>query len=47
MDTTSEKGENHIIKEYNLETRQWESSHDMKQSSERRNEKNINEDEKT
>jgi hypothetical protein len=32
MDNTSETGQSHIIKEYNLETRQWESSHDFKQS---------------
>jgi len=41
MDNISETGETHIIKEYNLETRKWESSHDMKQSTDnRRNEKN-------
>ncbi len=31
MDNSSETCEPHIINEYNLETRQWESSHDMKQ----------------
>jgi hypothetical protein len=36
MDITPETGESHVIKEFNLETRQWESSHDLKQSSSRR-----------
>ena len=39
MDTNTETGESHIIKIFNLETRHWESSHDMKQSKDRRTEK--------
>ncbi|CAF3406885.1 unnamed protein product [Rotaria sp. Silwood1] len=40
MDSTNETGENQIIKEYNLLTRKWESSHDIKQSKDRHNVKN-------
>jgi hypothetical protein len=35
MDTIDETGEQKVIKEYNLETRQWESSNDMEQSTDR------------
>lgn len=31
----NEQGESHVINEFNLETRQWESSHDVKQSFDR------------
>ncbi|UJR20959.1 hypothetical protein I4U23_024066 [Adineta vaga] len=33
MDTIPETGENQIIKKYNFATRQWQSSHDLRQSS--------------
>ncbi|CAF1020068.1 unnamed protein product [Rotaria sordida] len=39
MDSTNETGENQIIKEYNLLTRKWESSSNMKQSNDHHNEK--------
>ena len=32
MDTTVETGESRIVKEYNIETRKWESSADVKRS---------------
>jgi hypothetical protein len=32
MNTASDTGELHIVKEYNLEARKWENSSDIKQS---------------
>ncbi|CAF0998050.1 unnamed protein product [Adineta steineri] len=40
METSFETGENRVIKEYNLETHKWESSHNIKQSSDHHIEKN-------